>query len=530
MAATRKSPIGTQDFAILRESNMLYVDKTQFISVLLDAGRQYFLARPRRFGKSLFVSTLKCYFQGRKDLFEGLRIYDLETEWTEYPVFHIDFNKGGGYTSVEALKQTLDYNLQQYETIYGQQPGENRNFSTRFSWLLANSSKQTGKRAVVLIDEYDKPLLETMDNPELHAQYKSIMKGFYGVLKGMDEFLRFVFITGVTQFSKVSIFSDMNQLKHLSMDPGYSEICGITEHELLTDLRTEIQALADQNQRTFDQTVAELKKCFDGYHFSEYSADIYNPFSLLNTLDKKKIQFYWHQTGTPTFLVKMLQNSDFNLPDLERNVAADLYDIQDYRPENPDPIPVMFQTGYLTIKEYFPDGNYYMLGLPNEEVKYGFLSHLLPIYAEQGYAKTGFSALKLNLELKKGGIEGAMKMMQAFFAAMPYDLQEKKHHNERYYQSIFYAVFTLLGQYVRSEVRFAEGRADAVVKTDRSILVFEFKIDANASAADALRQIDDKNYLIPFQADGRELVKIGVAFNLDNGCITDWKIQVQGAG
>ena len=520
MVTTRKLPIGTQDFAILRKENMLYVDKTPFIAALQNAGRQFFLSRPRRFGKSLFISSLKYYFQGRKDLFEGLKIYELEKDWTEYPVLHIDFT-GEVYTELSGINNKLDLNLRAVEQIYGRNQATT-SLGGRFIEVIQRANEQTGKKVVVLIDEYDKPLLETMGNPELHEQYKAILKGFYGVLKGTDEFLKFVFITGVTKFSRVSVFSDLNHLNSISMMPEYSEICGITEKELLTDLQPEIQAFAEYNQISYDQTVAELKKHFDGYHFSEYSADIYNPFSLLNTLEKKKIKFYWYETGTPTFMIKMLKNNEFDLPDLENDVVVDGNYIDDYRPESPDPIPVMFQSGYLTIKEYCSDGNYYTLGFPNEEVKYGFLNQVLPVYAETGYAVTTFSALKMNLELKKGNIELVMKMLQAFYAAMPYDLQEKRYRNEHYYQSIFYTIFTLLGQYIRSEVRFAEGRADAVVETEKTVFVFEFKMDTNASAAEALQQIDDKNYLIPYRTDGRNLVKIGVAFNLEKGTVTEW--------
>lgn len=517
----RDMPIGIQDFEKLRRGNYLYVDKTAFVHELARLDRPYFLGRPRRFGKSLFLTTLKSYFLGKKELFEGLYIYDVEKEWQEYPVFHFEF-VGEEYTSFKHFQAALDDNLTKLEAIWGKDEVENT-FARRFKGLIRRAHEKTGRRVVVLIDEYDKPLLESMNNSELNDSMRDALKGFYGVLKGMDASLRFVFLTGVTKFSKVSVFSDLNMLVDISMDKEYAGVCGISERELLANFQPEIHALAEENKLTEEEAVARLKKYYDGYHFTKESEDMYNPFSVLNTFYKKEFAYYWFKTGTPTFLVKMLQHVDFNLPRFEDDIhiAADY--VTDYRADDPDPVPVLYQSGYLTIKAYDSRYNEYTLGFPNEEVKYGFLNELLPSYAANSKSLGDNSISEMTKALEKGDVHSMMAMLQAFYASIPYDLPHKKQRDESYFQSLFYLIFSLMGQFVQTEVKSATGRADAVVKTAGAIYIFEFKMDDKATAKQVLEQIETKDYLIPYQSDTRCIVKIGAAFNREKGLMTEWE-------
>ncbi|GHT41813.1 hypothetical protein FACS189437_09170 [Bacteroidia bacterium] len=377
MSSNRKLPIGIQDFEDLRTNGYLYVDKTMYVYQLANLGKPYFLGRPRRFGKSLLLSTLKAYFLGKKELFEGLAIAGLEKDWVEYPVFHIDFNVGI-YTDVKSLYQTLDYNLKLLEEKWGKVESENP--ATRFSGLIHRACEKTGKKVVVLVDEYDKPLLGTMDSLNVNDEIRMVLKGFYGVLESNDACLRFAFLTGVTKFSKVSIFSDLNQLQDISMNEQYAGICGISEDELKRDFQPEIALLAEKQKLTYDETLAELKKRYDGYHFCEYTEDIYNPFSLLNTFSAGKFKDYWYETGTPTFLVKMLKDMDFDIKTMENDIQFPVRSITDYQIGNKNPVPILYQSGYLTIKDYDKQLDEYRLGYPNEEVKYGFMNNLLPAF------------------------------------------------------------------------------------------------------------------------------------------------------
>ena len=520
----RKLPIGIQDFEDLRTNNYLYVDKTQFVYQLAHYGKPYFLGRPRRFGKSLFLSTLKAYFEGKKHLFEGLAIYELEKEWIEYPVIYIDFNRES-YSDFHSLEIVIDDILQKYEQQY-EVSFISKSLSVRFANVIAQAHKKSGKQVVVLIDEYDKPLISSIDNPDLNKDMRTILKGFYGVLKAEDAHLKFVFLTGVTKFSQVSVFSDLNQLVDISLDESFAEICGISETELLQNFQPEIQALADRRKLTYDEAFAKLKKLYDGYHFAKVSDDIYNPFSVLNTFRSLDFGYYWFKTGTPTFLVKHLANTGFNIPILENNVIIAADSLMDYKVENDDYIPLLYQTGYLTIKKYDSELNEYTLGFPNEEVKYGFLNELLPQFTPSfGTSSSGFSATGFIKLLNVGDIEGTMKMLQAYFATIEYDAIPKKMRVEKFYQFVFWQLLTLMGQYVQTEVKNNKGRADAVVKTADNIYVFEFKMDANATAEDALAQINSKDYAIPYTADHRKLVKIGVEFSQTERGVKRWLIE-----
>jgi len=524
MNTTRKLPIGIQDFEDLRNKNCLYVDKTQYIYQLMQHGKPYFLGRPRRFGKSLFLSTLKAYFEGKKHLFEGLQIAELEKDWTKYPVIYLDFNRDS-YSNIDFFNQSLDTNLSIHEKKWGKEENETTPAS-RLVGLIHRAYEKSGKQVVVLIDEYDKPLISTMENPDLNEKIRTLLKGFYGVLKAEDAYLRFIFLTGVTKFSKVSVFSDLNHLTDISLDKQFAEICGISEKELLQNFQPEIQALAEENDLTYEQAFAELKKRYDGYHFAKVSADIYNPFSVLNTFRGLDFGYYWFSTGTPTFLVKHLANTGFDIPILENNVTIDADSLMDYRVENDDYIPLLYQSGYLTIKEYDSELDEYTLGFPNEEVKYGFLNELLPQFTPSfGTSSSKFSAKGFIKLLRVGDIEGTMKMLQAYFATIEYDAIPKKLQVEKFYQFVFWQLFTLMGQFVQTEVKNNKGRADAVVKTADNIYVFEFKMDKNATAEDALAQINSKDYAIPYTADHRKIVKIGVEFSQTERGVKRWLIE-----
>jgi hypothetical protein len=519
----RKMPIGIQDFCKLRTEGCVYADKTEVLLRLVSNCFQVFLSRPRRFGKSLFLTTLKYYFLGRKELFDGLYIGKVEKDWTEYPVFHIEFVGENYSAGIDRLRTTLNMNLNQLEAIWGKTP-EADSLASRFKDLIIRASKKTGRGVVVLVDEYDKPLLETMHDEALNRDVRTELKGFYGVLKGLDAYLKFVFITGVTKFSQVSVFSDLNHLEDISLFDDYSEICGISESELLDTFKPEIQTLADSQQYSYDDALAQLKKEYDGYHFSKHSNDIYNPYSLITTLKHRDFSRYWYATGTPTFLIRMLERDFFDLSKLNGDISVTAEYMFNYRANSQDPIPILYQSGYLTIKGYDRQYNEYQLGFPNEEVRTGFLDELLSIYTHSSSSTNGFSASKLAQAFQKGDIKSVMVKLQSFFADIPYDLQEKRYKNEKYFQSLFYTVFTLMGQFIQPEVKSAGGRSDAVVKTSDGIYVFEFKMDDNATVEQALQQIDSNDYLLPYQADGRRLFKIGAVFNKDKGALTDYKI------
>jgi hypothetical protein len=523
MNTIRKLPIGIQDFEKLRSKNYLYVDKTQYVYQLTQSDCPYFLGRPRRFGKSLFLSTLKAFFEGKKELFEGLKIAELEKEWTQYPVFYLDFNRDS-YVDLENFNAVLDKNLRQLEKVWGKDKADTTP-AILFSGLIQRACEKSGKQVVVLIDEYDKPLISTMDNPTLNEDIRKILKGFYGVLKAEDACLRFVFLTGVTKFSQVSVFSDLNQLVDISLDNKYSSICGISEVELLQNFQPEIQALAEANNLTYEEAFAKLKKLYDGYHFAKVSEDIYNPFSVLKTFGHLDFSYYWFATGTPTFLTKIMKNTGFDIQTLENAVTISTKSIMDYRADNSSLIPLLYQSGYLTIKDFSERYDDFILGFPNEEVKYGFYSELLPTFlSKPDYADT-FSASHFTRTLESGDTEKFMQTLKAFYTSIPYSIEKKERKDEKYYQFIFYLLFKLMGQFVETEVENNKGRADAVVKTADSIYVFEFKMDDNATAEDALAQINSKDYAIPYSTDGRKLVKIGVEFSQREKGIKRWLIE-----
>ena len=513
----RKLPIGIQSFEKIRTGGFTYIDKTDLIYQLATTNSPYFLSRPRRFGKSLLMSTLEAYFLGKKELFTGLAMETLETEWKENPVLHLDLN-ARNYDSKEALVAILNQHLEKWEAKYGDEKKE-RSPEERFSYLLERIHEASGSQVVILIDEYDKPLLQTIGNEKLQEQYKNILKAFYGVLKSADAHLRFVFLTGVTKFGQISVFSDLNQLKDISMDARYATICGITDKELRRDFQPELEALAANEGLSYEEVCLKMKCMYDGYHFRHNMEGLYNPFSVLNALDSVEFGSYWFSTGTPTFLVQLLKETDYDLRNLE-GIELPVNQFADYRADADYPIPVIYQSGYLTIKGYDKEFQSYTLGFPNEEVKYGFLNFLVPYYTGVSSNENLFNIRHFVNELRSGDANAFLTRLRAFFAGIPYELNDK---TERHYQAIFYLVFRLLGQYMEVEERSAKGRADAVVKTKDYVYVFEFKLDGNVD--EALKQIDEKGYLLPYSVDERKLMKIGVSFDSAERNIGEWKIQ-----
>ena len=511
----RKLPIGIQTFEEIRRDGYLYVDKTAMVYQIANVGKPYFLSRPRRFGKSLLLSTFEAYFQGRKDLFQGLAIEQLETKWEQYPVLHLDLN-ARKYETAADLTAMLNQYLEKWELLYGQEK-EDRSPEERFAYVIERACMQTGKQVVVLIDEYDKPLLQAVLDENLLDEYRKTLKAFYGVLKSADRYLRFVFLTGVTKFAQVSVFSDLNQLNDISMKSPYAALCGITKEELVKTFLPELERLAKRRGISLQEVIDLMERQYDGYHFHPEGVGMFNPFSVLNVFDGYKFENYWFQTGTPTFLVKMLIDSNYDLRTLIDGVEANAASFNEYRAESRNPIPLIYQSGYLTIKEYDPRFKTYQLAFPNDEVRYGFMNFLLPFYSNIPDNEQDFYIGKFVHELESGNINAFLTRLQAFFADIPYELNDQ---TERHYQTVFYLIFKLMGQFTQAEVRSAKGRADAVVKTPKYIYVFEFKL--NGTAEQALQQIEDKGYLIPYQADEREVKKVGVEFSTDTRNVSRW--------
>lgn len=512
-----KYPIGIQDFDKIINEGYTYVDKTELIYKLVHEGSYYFLSRPRRFGKSLLMSTLDAYFSGKRELFKNLAIEKLEEDWTAYPVLHLDLNTGK-YNSKDSLTHALDDFLSRLEANYGTFHSE-KTLELRFMGIIERIYHKTGKPVVILVDEYDKPLLQYINNKELQDDFRATLKAFYSVLKTQDRYIRFALLTGVTKFGKVSVFSDLNNLTDISMDESYDTLCGITEEEMHRYFEESIQKLAERYKISYEETCARLKKRYDGYHFVEYGTGVYNPFSLLSTFRASKFGSYWFETGTPTFLVQLLQRENFYLPDLtQQQVSADMLNCIDAMDRNP--IPVIYQSGYLTIKDYDEEFKVYTLGFPNEEVEEGFANYLLPYYAHTGSEGAPMYVRNFVLALRNGKPEQFMKRMQVLFADTDYKIVGNA---ELYFQNAFYIVTKLLGFYTEVERTISDGRIDMIVKTKDYIYIFEFKYDQNADIA--LQQIENKGYAQPFVTDGRKIVKIGVNFSREHRCIDEWKIK-----
>ena len=509
-------PIGIQNFDSLREGDYIYVDKTDKIHSLASTGKYYFLSRPRRFGKSLLVSTLKAYFEGKRELFHGLAIESLEKEWIQYPVLHISLG-GSTYGSMYELESKLSYILETLENEYGiVHTGTTE--SVRFSNIIRTACSRTGRKVAVLIDEYDKPLIDNIENNDLYEQIRSRMQGFYSVLKEEDSNICFGFLTGVTKIGKLSVFSGLNNLRDISMDPGYADICGISETDLHRYFNDSVHELADNNAMTVEQCYSRLADMYDGYHFCSNSPGMYNPFSLLNTFAVKEFREYWFETGTPTFLVKVMQRTSYDITRLtDEEVDSSLLSTVNTVFENP--IPLMYQSGYLTITGYDPEFALYRLGFPNMEVKAGFLNFIFQYYIP-GETTSGMTLVsKIARALRRGNPEEMMQLLEGLFARANYQIQGNA---EKDFQYAMYIIFELMNTYVQTERQTSNGRIDILLQTRDYIYVMELKTDG--SADDALRQIEEKGYDRPFTADHRKLYRIGVSFSTATRRIEEWKI------
>ena len=509
-------PIGIQNFEKLRKEGYLYVDKTALIYEMVKSGSYYFLSRPRRFGKSLLISTLEAYFQGKKELFKGLAMEQLEQDWLEYPILHLDLNTGK-YDSSERLLYVLEDALHNWELLYGTSETE-KTPELRFKGIVRRAYEKTGRRVVILVDEYDKPLLQAIGNEELQEEFRSILKPFYGVLKTMDGSIQFALLTGVTKFGKVSVFSDLNNLDDLSMRRPYISLCGISEEELHRYFDADIHALALSMDLSYEETCSLLKDRYDGYHFMENSPGIYNPFSLLNAFKYRQLGDYWFETGTPSYLVELLKHTDYDLYAMAHTeTSADVLNSIDAASRNP--IPVIYQSGYLTIKDYDREFKIYTLGFPNQEVAEGFTRYLLPYYTSVSAVNTPFQIQHFVKDIRKGDVDAFLSRLQSFFADTPYELIRNL---EVHYQNVLFIVFKLAGFYVHVEYHTSRGRIDLVMQTDRYIYIMEFKLDGTAE--EALKQIEEKQYALPFATDQRKLFKIGVNFDNEARNIAGWLI------
>ena len=524
--AERRYPIGIQTFSRIIREGYVYVDKTDLIWQIAHYSTYIFLSRPRRFGKSLLTSTLESYFLGEKELFEGLKIMELEKEWEQYPVLHIDLSVVKGQRSADDLRNRLMLLLRQFTSVYGEDPME---FSpgAMLDGLVRRAYKQTGKQVAVIIDEYDAPLLDVIHDDALLSDAREVMQELYQPLKADERYIKFCFLTGITRLSQLNIFSTLNNLTNVTLLPQFSAICGITDEELNTQLKDDIHLLAESYEMSDVEIANKLKFRYDGYHFSWKSPDIYNPYSLLSAFANKNISNYWFETGTPTFLIRLMQLFKYDITEMDGIEATD-YSINRPTEAMTTMVPLLYQTGYLTIKDYDREGDIYTLSIPNQEVRIGYVDGLLPVYTGlQGEdVQSGFAA-KFWRALKKQDVDLAMREMQSYMAGIPYVEGFKKKLAdtatvEGFYEYTLYLIFSMLNVYVRTQVKCAEGRTDMVIWMPDAIYVFELKV--NGTAQEALEQIDDKGYAIPYQTDGRRVVKIGVRFDAEKRIPKDWVI------
>lgn len=510
-------PIGIQNFEKIRTEDFLYVDKTAEIYKLAKEGRYYFLSRPRRFGKSLLVSTMEAYFSGRKELFSGLAIEKLEAEWKQHPVLHLDLS-GVSYTDESVLERVLSDKLAKWETLYGA-VNTSDILGLRFKEVIEAAYNKTGNQVAILIDEYDKPIIDNLGNEPTLSHLRSTLQGFYSVMKSMDARIRFGFLTGVTKIGKMSVFSGLNNLNDISMIPDYVDICGVSETELHEYFDESISELSSANEMSKEECYVKLKSMYDGYHFCEDSIGIYNPFSLLNTFQNKKFREYWFETGTPGFLVEVMRKTSFDVTTLEnQTVDSTLMSNADAIFENP--VPYLFQSGYLTITGYNDMFRLYQLGFPNQEVKNGFLNCLLKYYVPMSPDMSGTTLIyQLWHSITEGNQKSFMQILSSLFANTSYQIQGE---TEKDFQYAMYIISALLGEYVQVERTTSNGRIDLIIQTKEFIYIFELKVNADADVA--LRQIDEKGYARPFEGDSRKLFKIGVNFSTATRRIEDWKI------
>ena len=518
-----KYPIGIQSFDRLIEDGFVYVDKTDMIYSLVKEGTIYFLSRPRRFGKSLLVSTLKNYFLGRKELFKGLKIDSLEKEWKVYPVFHMDFN-GGNFTCKGALNAMIDDYISGWEKLYDISGVDKEvGLGVRFRHVLSKAHEVSGHRAVVLVDEYDKPILDVLDvDKDLEEEHRNILKGFYSVFKSADEHLQFVFLTGVTKFSQVSVFSGFNQPFDISMHSKYETLCGISQEELDVIFHEPITDMSKTYGCSYEEMRSMLKSQYDGYHFSKRMTDVYNPFSLLNAFATLDISDYWFKSGTPTYLIRLLSHTNENMNEITGKYYS-AEEFIDYKANIEQPLPMIYQSGYLTIKDFDIEDNTFLLEYPNKEVKRGFLTMIASSYFNIGETPSWIRSAVSNL--KKGNIEDFRIGLTSFLASIPYTMRRKENERERerYFHYTFYLIMRLIGVYtVYTEKVQSHGRVDCIVETPGYIYIFEFKLDG--SVDEAMCQIEEKGYAREYESDNRKLYKIGAVFSSETGTIEEWKM------
>ena len=520
-----KYPIGIQTFSQIIEQGFVYVDKTDMVYSLATEGKVYFLSRPRRFGKSLLLSTLRAYFEGRKELFRGLKIEALEKDWHPHTVFHFDFN-GENFTIADTLEIYLNVCLARWEREYDITPMENESLGSRFEHIIQVAYEKSGRGVVVLVDEYDKPLLDVLEqDPNLMNQNRETLKAFYSVFKRADAYLRFVFLTGVTKFSQVSVFSGFNQPKDISLYDRYEALCGITEEELHSLFAEPIRQMAALENCSEAEIKQRLKQQYDGYHFSERMTDIYNPFSILNAFDSQRIRDYWFASGTPTYLIRLMNHFHEGIDQLTGKYYS-LEEFVNYKADVEYPLPMFYQSGYLTIKDYEKDFGLFLLDFPNNEVKSGFLTMVASNYLQCG-SQVDSWVKQAVFSLQKGETDLFRKQLTSFLASIPYSMRRKstEPERERYFQYTFYLLLRLMSVYtVCIEREQSEGRVDCVVETPKHVYIFEFKLDG--SAEKALQQIEEKGYARPYEADSRAVYKIGVSFSSETGTVEDWQTSI----
>ena len=514
----RLYPLGIQTFSKIREGNYLYIDKTAYVYRMTHSASGYmFLSRPRRFGKSLLTSTLHSYFSGRKELFHGLAIEKLEKEWTEYPVLHFDMSMAK-HVDKDRLERLLDFMLSDYERTYGINV-EGGDANLRLTNLIKCAYEQTGKKVVVLIDEYDAPLLDVVHEHDNLGTLRNIMRNFYSPLKACDPYLRYVFLTGITKFSQLSIFSELNNIENISMDEPYAAICGISEDEIRSQMKEDVEELARRMEITSEEAMNELKENYDGYHFTYPSPDMYNPFSLLTAMEKGKIDSYWFGSGTPTYLIQMVKKFNVEPSEIGNN-HAEVSAFDAPTETMTDIIPLLYQSGYITIKDYDKTLDLYTLDIPNKEVRLGLMKSLLPNYVASKTRETTTMVAYLSRDIRNGDMDAALRRLQTFLSTIPYCDNTRY---EGHYQQMFYIIFSLLGNYVDVEVRTPRGRVDMVLRTKTTLYVMELKLDKNAD--EAMEQIDLKNYPERFALCGLPIVKVAVNFDSERYTIGEWKIE-----
>ena len=514
----KRLPVGIQTYEKIVEQDCLYVDKTEYICKMINLGNYIFLSRPRRFGKSLLVSTLQAYFEGRRELFKGLYIDDVEKEWTAYPVLRFSMATAK-HDSVEDLKQELSGKLSAYEQIYGKGLPDEVNPNQRLQGLIERAHAQTGRKVVVLIDEYDAPLLDVAHKKDSLEDLRQVMRNFYSPLKDCDPHLQFVFITGITKFSQLSIFSELNNLKNISMLPDFAAVCGISTEEVLTQMTDYIDDFASSLGITRDESMDELRNQYDGYHFTWPSPDIFNPFSLLNALQDKDFRSYWFESGTPTFLIEKMR--EFNIVPSMLKPTISMASAFDAPTENMSSIiPLLYQGGYLTIKGYDRRSRIYTLDVPNTEIRIGLMESLLPNYIQIDSYKGVTTVGEMYIALLNEDLDGMLSLLQSYLLTIPYCNDA---NSEGHYQQLLYVIFSLMGRYVDVEVHTATGRVDMVMRTDKNLYLFELKLNKSAEAA--MRQIDLNDYASKFALSGLPVIKVGISFDAERRTIGDWKIE-----